>query len=117
MSEKRSQCIDFNSELKVAIFNAQVAKGTYPASASAFNNLLGLAPEEIDCGYIEVSSFDSELAGQKKVLAAFTSSYGVAVAAAKAAAKKATTITCVKGRTTKKVTAVNPKCPVGFKKK
>ena len=117
VSEKRSQCIDFNSELKVAIFNAQVAKGTYPASASAFDNLLGLAPEEIDCSYIEVSSFDSELAGQKKVLTAFTSSYGVAVAAAKVAAKKATTITCVKGRTTKKVTAVNPKCPVGFKKK
>jgi hypothetical protein len=30
---------------------------------------------------------------------------------------KATTITCVKGKTTKKVTAVNPKCPTGFKKK
>lgn len=30
---------------------------------------------------------------------------------------KATTITCVKGKTTKKVTAVNAKCPAGFKKK
>ena len=30
---------------------------------------------------------------------------------------KATTITCVKGKTTKKVTAVNPKCPTGYKKK
>lgn len=30
---------------------------------------------------------------------------------------KATTITCVKGKTTKKVTAVNPKCPSGYKKK
>ena len=30
---------------------------------------------------------------------------------------KATTITCVKGKTTRKVTAVNPKCPAGFKKK
>jgi hypothetical protein len=30
---------------------------------------------------------------------------------------KKTTITCVKGKTTKKVTAVNPKCPAGFKKK
>jgi hypothetical protein len=30
---------------------------------------------------------------------------------------KATTITCVKGKTTKKVTAVNPKCPAGYKKK
>ena len=26
-------------------------------------------------------------------------------------------ITCVKGKTTKKVTAVNPKCPIGYKKK
>ena len=33
-----------------------------------------------------------------------------------AAAKKAT-ITCVKGKTSKKVTAVNPKCPTGYKKK
>jgi hypothetical protein len=33
------------------------------------------------------------------------------------AAAKATTITCIKGKTTKKVTAVNPKCPAGYKKK
>ena len=32
-------------------------------------------------------------------------------------AVKATTITCVKGKTTKKVTAVNPKCPTGYNKK
>ena len=25
-------------------------------------------------------------------------------------------ITCVKGKTVKKITAVNPKCPVGYKK-
>jgi len=36
--------------------------------------------------------------------------------AAPAAAKK-TSITCVKGKTTKKVTAVNPKCPTGYKKR
>jgi hypothetical protein len=30
---------------------------------------------------------------------------------------KKTTITCVKGKTTKKVTAVKPKCPTGYKKK
>ncbi len=33
------------------------------------------------------------------------------------AANKKTTITCVKGKTVKKVTAVNPKCPAGYKKK
>ena len=30
---------------------------------------------------------------------------------------KKTTITCVKGKTSKKVTALNPKCPAGYKKK
>jgi hypothetical protein len=40
-----------------------------------------------------------------------------AEAAAKAAAAKKMTITCVKGKTVKKVTAVKPKCPSGYKKK
>ena len=39
------------------------------------------------------------------------------VYAAAKPAVKATTITCVKGKTNKKVTAVNPKCPAGYKKK
>ena len=33
------------------------------------------------------------------------------------AAPKKSTITCVKGKTSKKITAVSPKCPNGFKKK
>jgi hypothetical protein len=37
--------------------------------------------------------------------------------AAKAALTKKTTITCVKGKLTKKVTAVKPKCPTGYKVK
>jgi hypothetical protein len=35
----------------------------------------------------------------------------------KATALKKTTITCVKGKTVKKVTALAPKCPAGYKKK
>lgn len=38
-------------------------------------------------------------------------------AEAKAATNKKVTITCVKGKLTKKVTAVNPKCPAGYKKR
>jgi len=30
---------------------------------------------------------------------------------------KKTSINCVKGKMTKKVTAVNPKCPTGYKKR
>jgi hypothetical protein len=37
-------------------------------------------------------------------------------ASIKPVAKKVT-ITCIKGKTSKKVTAVKPKCPTGFKKK
>jgi hypothetical protein len=44
------------------------------------------------------------------------SSSDVAVTGGKNKATK-TTITCVKGKTTKKVTGVNPKCPSGYKKK
>lgn len=40
-----------------------------------------------------------------------------AAEAAVKAAKKRLTITCVKGKLTKKVTAVSPKCPKGYKKK
>jgi hypothetical protein len=36
---------------------------------------------------------------------------------AKAASAKKTTITCTKGKLAKKVTAVKPKCPQGYKKK
>jgi hypothetical protein len=35
----------------------------------------------------------------------------------KVVAPKKTTITCIKGKTSKKVTAVKPQCPKGYKKK
>ena len=38
-------------------------------------------------------------------------------ASTKSAAVKKSSITCVKGKTTKKVTSINPKCPTGYKKK
>lgn len=41
----------------------------------------------------------------------------VATQTAKPALAKKTTITCVKGKLTKKVTAVKPTCPAGYKKK
>ena len=38
-------------------------------------------------------------------------------AAERAASLKNVTITCVKGKLTKKITSTNPKCPIGYKKK
>ena len=40
-----------------------------------------------------------------------------ATATAKPVVAKKTTISCVKGKTVKKVTAIKPKCPTGYKKK
>jgi hypothetical protein len=37
--------------------------------------------------------------------------------AAKVAKGKKTTIACIKGKVTKKVTSAKPKCPAGYKKK
>ena len=46
----------------------------------------------------------------------FQSSQPAAVTSKKPAPPKKTTIVCVKGNLTKKVTAVKPKCPTGYKK-
>jgi hypothetical protein len=43
--------------------------------------------------------------------------YSLQIAAEKAAGQKKTTITCSKSKLTKKVTAVKPKCPAGYKKR
>ncbi len=45
----------------------------------------------------------------------FVKDFGIVDSSGRAA--KATTISCVKGKVVKKVTAVSPKCPAGYKKK
>ena len=44
------------------------------------------------------------------------SSPKIVASIAKSAQPKSTTITCTKGKISKKVTAINPKCPAGYKK-
>jgi hypothetical protein len=60
---------------------------------------------------------EAEAKAQAEAQAREAAANAEAEAAAKAAAKKNTTITCVKGKLTKKVTAVKPVCPKGYKKK
>jgi hypothetical protein len=59
----------------------------------------------------------AELKAKQEAEAREAAAIADAEAVAKAAAKKKTTITCVKGKLTKKVTAVKPVCPKGYKKK
>jgi hypothetical protein len=56
-------------------------------------------------------------AAAEKVLADAKAQAAKIIADAKAKAMKKISITCIKGKLTKKVTSVNPKCPAGYKKK
>ena len=92
----------------------------YPAGSK-----YGFTPlcDSIDPSSSRVTLSDAlfaEAAAKASSLKAEAEAKAKAEAEAKAkaeAAKKKTTITCIKGKITKKVTAVNPKCPTGYKKK
>lgn len=60
---------------------------------------------------------EAKAALEEKTRIAEEKLYRAEIAALKASLKKKTTITCVKGKLIKKVTAVKPTCPSGYKKK
>jgi chemotaxis protein histidine kinase CheA len=75
------------------------------------------AKQEAD-GKAAAEKAAADLKAKKAAEAKATAAKALAAAKAKAAAAaKKTTITCIKGKLTKKVTAVKPVCPKGYKKK
>ena len=84
-------------------------KAKQEADAKAAADLL--AKQEAEAKAAADKAAADKAAADAKAKAAKT------VAAAKAAAAKKKTITCVKGKLVKKVTAVKPVCPKGYKKK
>ena len=115
--EKTDACIQHNSDIKLVIYSLSTAKTLYPASEFLLQGIIDNAPESIDCSYIDIETFDAELKGEKMLFKAFESIAKSTITSAQTLSKKKVTITCVKGKLTKKVTAVNPKCPTGYKKK
>jgi hypothetical protein len=97
------------------IYNLTTAKTLFPASGALLQGIIDSAPESINCSYIDLETFDAELKGEKMLFKAFESIASSTILNAKTLATKKTTITCVKGKLTKKVTAVKPKCPSGYK--
>jgi len=67
--------------------------------------------------YVEGKSTRNEERMKRLEEVAKTKAAADKAAADKAAVAKKITITCIKGKLTKKVTAVKPKCPAGYKKK
>jgi hypothetical protein len=115
--EFNRNCSNFNGDRDLIIFNAQNAKILYPTSSSLLQSVLDNAPEPLDCYYINLSTFETELLNKRKILTSYEAIMASAIDTAKENAKKKVTITCTKGKLTKKVTAINPKCPKGYKKK
>ena len=115
--EKVKNCLDFNGDLNLVLFTLNSSKSLYPKSQSIFQGLLASAPQELNCSSINLQTFDSQIINQRKILSALQISTADAVANAKLISTRKTTITCVKGKLTKKVTAIDPKCPTGYKKK
>lgn len=114
----RDRCSTLNKgieDLKVLISSYQ---SKYPSN-SEFVRLSGLLPSTLNCESFQDKTFPTLVSNLDFKLSIIDSSLTAAMKAAdtKPIATKKTTITCVKGKLTKKVTAVNPKCPAGYKKK
>ena len=115
-----------DSMLELRFFRGGDPK-VYPADLSAYTLVYTLKLQPPTAAEIaaEKAAADKKIADEKAAAdkliaeeaAADKAAADKAAAAAKAAAAKKTTITCVKGKLTKKVTAVKPVCPKGYKKK
>ena len=88
-------------------------KQQYEKSASMY---LSFEPDEIKPGL----SVAMMLTGSTNLVLSYSKTISLLtrkILAPTKQSKGSLTITCIKGKLTKKVTAVNPKCPVGYKKK
>lgn len=119
-SEKSILCSDFNGDLKQTTLQLNLAKTTYPKSEVVLNGIQALSPSEINCDAINLATFDGELSIQRKLLGTFQIAVNSAIQSASKVdlvLNKKVSITCTKGKLIKRITAINPKCPSGYKKK
>ena len=105
--------------------NFPIMKNPTVGSLVSFDEgLMVIPPKGLEIGYVPivVKQNAADKSAVDKALAAISLASNniesiMKKAAEKAAAKKPKTITCVKGKITKKITAVKPVCPNGYKKK
>lgn len=124
-SAESLEAIDTCYELRNALGAATDSRGATTQGLDLLNNALSkyvALLEGLDAAKAKAAE-EKAVAEEKKVQEEQDAAEAKAKAAtakatkAKAASTKKTTITCVKGKLTKKVTAVKPKCPAGYKKK
>jgi multidrug efflux pump subunit AcrA (membrane-fusion protein) len=87
------------------------------ATKRAANLLFNEAARKREAAIAKMTAANAARATLERKLANQAAANAKAAEKAAAAASKKTTITCVKGKLAKKVTAVKPVCPKGYKKK
>ena len=111
ISEKLARCIWGNSltnaSAKVSILSAD---GKTSVTTQTLKSSLGFY-------YFNISGFGFSAPTIRVKLAQNSGSASPILPEGKVPTATKSTIICVKGKTTKKVTAVKPKCPTGYKKK
>lgn len=108
LSLSPSQYANYSSMTILKIVKANEFSITYPE----FKNYLVGKVAELDRTYVMVRV--------RSVLGQSKSDWGYGIYSSTSTmnlVEKSSTITCVKGKTTKRVTAINPQCPAGYKKK
>ena len=86
-------------------------------SSDQAKSLISQSLANKDVAMLKAKAAADKAATDKIIAEAILIAEAKAAADKAAAAKKRTTITCIKGKLTKKITAVKPKCPAGYKKK
>lgn len=121
-SESKKQAAE--KRLLAQLKDRQIADAKSAAESRARQEAEAKAAEELKARQEAEAKATAELKARQEAEAQAASDAKVAAelkakqeAAFKASATKKTTITCVKGTLTKKVTAVKPKCPAGYKVK
>ena len=84
---------------------------TYATSSTGICSITGSTLNLLKAGNCSVTATQAGTA----TLAPVSATANITLAGTVVAAKR--TITCIKGKTTRKVTGTNPKCPAGFKLK
>jgi hypothetical protein len=108
-----------SEEFTALVKQADSLKSTYEAQAAAKANEVALKAK-VEAEAKATAELKAKQDAEAKVIAEAKAAAELKAkqeAEAKAAAAKKTTITCIKGKLTKKVTAVKPKCPSGYKLK
>ena len=134
-SAESQNAIDACNELRDALGAASDSRGVTASGLDSANNAMSkyvVVLEALDAAVakvnqerdlaaakaqLEAERVAAELKAKLEAEAAAKQDAAARAAAAKAATLKKITITCVKGKLTKKVTAVKPVCPAGYKKK